>query len=142
MSIEKHTRGMHRKQSGFTLIEVMIALVVLAAGLLALATMQVVSIRSNAFSSEMTSATMVALSRLEQLRNMDYDVVTASGPTTLPVDATTKGIAYQVETEVDNDDPATDMKTVRLIVRWLGAPAATSQSTVQFSTTFTTVLTR
>jgi type IV pilus assembly protein PilV len=133
---------LRRKSQGFTLIEVMIALVVLAAGILALATMQIVSIRSNAFSSEMTSATMVALSRLEQLRNMDYDAVTASGPTTLPVDATTKGIAYQVETEVDNDDPATDMKTVRLIVRWLGAPAATSQSTVQFSTTFTTVITR
>jgi type IV pilus assembly protein PilV len=142
MSIRQHKHGMNKRQSGFTLIEVMIALVILAAGILALATMQIVSIRSNAFSSEMTSATMVALSRLEQLRNMDYDTVTASGPTTLPVDATTKGIAYKVETEVDNDDPATDMKTVRLIVRWLGAPAATGQSTVQFSTTFTTVITR
>jgi prepilin-type N-terminal cleavage/methylation domain-containing protein len=133
---------LRRKSQGFTLIEVMIALAVLAAGLLALATMQIVSIRSNAFSSEMTSASMVALRELEELRNMDYDAVTASGPTTLPVDATTKGIEYEVQTQVFPDNPATDMKTVKLIVRWLGAPAATGQSTVQFSTTFTTVITR
>ena len=69
MNIRKHVI---RAQSGFTLIEVMIALVILAAGLLALSTMQIVSIRSNAFSSEMTYSTMLAQQRIEILRNLDY----------------------------------------------------------------------
>ena len=135
---------MTKKQSGFTLIEVMIALVILAAGILALATMQIVSIRSNAFSSEMTYATMMAQSRLEAIRNMDYDDVTAVGQVTLPVDATTKGVAYRVERQVQDNAPATDMKTVTLIIDWLGAPAGSSTGTTEvwFTTSFSTVLKR
>jgi type IV pilus assembly protein PilV len=132
------------KQSGFTLIEMMIALVILAAGLLALATMQIVSVRSNAFSSEMTYASMLAQSRLEDVRNMDYDAVTAFAPVPLPVDATTKGIAYNVERKVQNDTPAADMKTVTVIIDWKGSPAgsATGEHTVDFTTSFITVITR
>jgi type IV pilus assembly protein PilV len=141
MSIETHKEIMTQKPSGFTLIEVMIALVILAAGILALATMQIVSIRSNAFSSEMTCATMMAQSRLEAIRNMDYDNVTAVGQVTLPVDPTTKGIAYRVERQVQNNTPATDMKTVTLIIDWLGAPAGSAGSqTVWFTTRFSTVI--
>jgi type IV pilus assembly protein PilV len=134
------------KQSGFTLIEVMIALVILAAGLLALASMQIVSVRSNAFSSEMTYASMLAQSRLEDVRNMNFDAVTASARIPLPLDAdaTTKGIAYNVERKVQNDTPAADMKTVTVIIDWKGSPAgsATGESTVDFTTSFTTVITR
>jgi type IV pilus assembly protein PilV len=133
---------LRQKSKGFTLIEVMIALVVLAAGLLALATMQIVSIRANAFSTEMTYATMLAQSRLEQIRNTNYDAVTDFGPITLPVDPTTKGVAYRVRGVVQNDTPTTDMKTVTLTIDWLGAPAgaATGETAVWFTTSFSTVI--
>jgi len=133
-------------QSGFTLIEVMIALVILAVGLLALATMQIVSIRANAFSSEMTYATMLAQSKLEQIRNMDYDDddLTPSTVTTDQVSASalTKGMAYTVETTVSADDvPATNMKTVTMEIKWTGAPAGSAgQSTVDFAAQFNTVI--
>ena len=141
MKINTHRKNKMHDQSGFTLIEVMIALVVLAAGLLALATMQIVSIRSNAFSSEMTYATMLAQTRLEQIRNMSYDNVNAVGQVTLPVDPTTKGIAYRVERLVQNNTPAEDMKTVTLIIDWLGAPAGSAGGqTVWFTTRFSTVI--
>jgi type IV pilus assembly protein PilV len=133
-----------RSTKGFTLIEVMIALIILAAGLLALATMQIVSVRSNAFSSEMTYAAMLAQGRLEDVRNMNYDAVTAYGPTTLPVDPTTKGVAYRVEQTVQNNTPTTDMKTVTLKIDWLGTPAgsAPGATTVWFTTRFSTVIKR
>lgn len=132
-----------RNQKGFTLIEVMIALVVLAAGLLALMTMQIVSIRANAFSSEMTYASMLAQSRLEQIRNTSYDNITA-GTTKdiLPASETTKGISYEVETKVEDDKPADDMKTVTLTVKWSGAHAGSSGQTVDFKASFVTVITR
>jgi type IV pilus assembly protein PilV len=143
MNTDTYKKNKMNEQSGFTLIEVMIALVILAAGLLALATMQIVSIRSNAFSSEMTYATMLAQTRLEQIRNMNYDNVNAVGQVTLPVDPTTKGIAYRVERLVQNNIPATDMKTVTLVIDWLGAPAGSATgSTVWFTTRFSTIIKR
>jgi type IV pilus assembly protein PilV len=133
---------------GFTLIEVMIAAVILAAGILALATMQIVSIRTNAFSSEMTYATMLAQSEFEQFRNMDYDDITPTGGTpdseVIPASDTTKGIPYTIQWEVHDNDPTTDMKTIDLEVRWQGAPAgsATGDTTVDFAASFTTVISR
>jgi type IV pilus assembly protein PilV len=132
------------RQQGFTLIEVMIALVILAAGLLALMTMQIVSIKSNAFSSEMTYASMLAQSRLEQIRNIQYASVNPGIVTdTVPASNATKGMAYNVTTQVVNNTPATDMKTVTLTIDWWGSPAGSSGgSTVQFTTSFSTVITR
>jgi type IV pilus assembly protein PilV len=137
-------RRLSKSTKGFTLIEVMIALVILATGLLALMTMQIVSIKANAFSSEMTYAAMLGQGRLEDVRNMDYDAVTAFAPVTLPVDPTTKGVAYRIERQVQDNTPATDMKTVTLIIDWLGSPAgsATGETTVWFTTRFSTVIKR
>ncbi|OGP81481.1 MAG: hypothetical protein A2Z08_05145 [Deltaproteobacteria bacterium RBG_16_54_11] len=136
---------LRRQSQGFTLIEVMIALVILASGLLALMTLQIVSIRANAFSSEMTYAGMLAQRRLEQIRNTAYDSITP-GTVTDTVDPSdkTKGMKYTVETKVDNNTPATDMKTVTLTIKWTGSPAgsATGAQTVDFETSFITVIAR
>jgi type IV pilus assembly protein PilV len=143
MSIEKHKHGMNKKQSGFTLIEVMIAVVILAAGILALATMQIVSIRTNAFSTEMTYATMLAQSRFEQFRNTAYDNV-ASDTDLIPASEMSKGIPYTVQWTVTDNTPTTDMKTIALDVTWKGAPAGseTVATTVDFKASFTTVISR
>jgi type IV pilus assembly protein PilV len=135
---------LRRQSEGFTLIEVMIALVILAVGLLALMTLQIVSIRANAFSSEMTYAGMLAQSRLERIRNTPYDNVNP-GTVTDTVDATTstKGMAYTVQTTVDDNTPATDMKTITLRIDWTGTPAGSAGgSTANFTTSFITVITR
>ena len=144
MSIKTCKKNIYKKQSGFTLIEVMIALVILAVGLLALMTMQIVSIKANAFSSEMTYAAMLGQRELENVRNMNYDNVTALARTTFDVDPTTKGVAYSIERQVQNDIPATDMKMVTLIIDWLGKPAGSADgtTTVLFTTRFSTVIKR
>ncbi len=148
MNIKTNKKNINsKKQAGFTLIEVMIAFVILAVGLLALLTMQIVSIRANAFSSEMTYASMLAQRKFEELRNTAYDSIPAAGPT--PVldevigDATTKGISYTVLRRVDDNTPATDMKTITLTINWQGSPAGSSGgSTVDFTTSFSTVIKR
>jgi len=140
-------RRLSKSTKGFSLIEVMIALIILAVGLLALMTMQIVSIRANAFSSEMTYASMLAQSRFERLRNMDYaSIAPTAGPITdeiINADAKTKGISYTILRDVDDNFPATDMKTITLTVNWTGSPAGSSGgSTVDFTTSFVTVITR
>ena len=54
-------------QNGFTLLEVMIAMIILAIALLALAQLQITSIRGNRFSYNMTIATSLASNGLEQM---------------------------------------------------------------------------
>ena len=62
-----------REAKGFTLLEVLVALVFLAVGLLALAGLHVTSLRGNNFSHHLSLATVVAQDRLEFLKNLSLD---------------------------------------------------------------------
>lgn len=66
-------RSMVSKKDGFSLIEVLIALTFLAIGLLAIASLQVTSVRGNFFSNNLMQATYVAQDRLEYLKNLPFD---------------------------------------------------------------------
>ena len=63
---------MELNKKGFTLIEVLVGLILLAIGLLAIAKMQILSIRGNFFSHYLTQASYVAQDRLEFLDNLPY----------------------------------------------------------------------
>ena len=61
----KHSRN---KQQGFTLLEVLIALLVLSIGLLGLAALQTIGLRSNEMASMRTTATMLAYDISDRMR--------------------------------------------------------------------------
>ena len=63
--------GSNMDKKGFTLIEVLVGLVLLAIGLLAIAGMQMTSVRGNFFSGNMTQASILAQDRLEALKQLD-----------------------------------------------------------------------
>jgi type IV pilus assembly protein PilV len=58
------------REKGFTLIEVLIGLIILAIGILAIAGMQITSIRGTFFSSNLTQASVLAQNRLEFLKGL------------------------------------------------------------------------
>lgn len=60
-----------KKDSGFTLVEVMAGMVLLAVGLLLLLPMMVTSIRANDYARNATEASMLIKDKMEQLKNMD-----------------------------------------------------------------------
>jgi len=60
-------------KNGFSLIEVLIALVLFAVGVLGIGAMQIGSIKGNSFSQEVTQATVLSQEKLEELRKMDFD---------------------------------------------------------------------
>lgn len=60
-----------KKQDGFTLIEVMAGMVILALGLLLLLPMMVTSMQANDFARGATEASMLIKDKMEELKNMD-----------------------------------------------------------------------
>lgn len=74
-----------RHAGGYSLIEVMIALVVLAFGLLTLATMQIHALKQGSAGRHTGDASAVARSYLEQMARVDWAVLTTAlnaGPNT------------------------------------------------------------
>lgn len=67
------TASIRPGSEGFTLIEVIVALVVLTIGILAVNAMQTVSVRGNASANRLTTAATWATDRAEVLFNLEYD---------------------------------------------------------------------
>lgn len=110
-------------QAGFTLVEALIAMVILSAGLIAVTNLMVVAATSNTVANQSTAATSVASQQLEQLKtctftdprlqaggNLQTDVTNFNNDVDLPgvgrihtrwqisdVDATTKYIVVRSE---------------------------------------------
>ena len=69
-----------RGKEGFSLIEVLVALVILAVGLLGLALFQTTAIKGNAIASKWTVATELAQDRLERFRHVNWTVIQDNVP--------------------------------------------------------------
>ena len=61
------------KENGFSLIEMLIALSVMALGLLAAGSLQYTAVRNNTTGNTATQATMLAKAQLEMLKNRNID---------------------------------------------------------------------
>jgi len=100
--------------NGFTLIEVLIAIVILSVGLLGMAALTVGIINGNKFSNQLTTATTLAQDKMEDIRRQDYSDVAAETKAACSSPYAT----YDREVLVTNDSPATNMKTVTVKVYW------------------------
>jgi len=69
MKADRQDKKQKLDTKGFTLLEVLVAIVIFAIGFLAVASMQVSAIHGNSFGNEVTQATFLAQDKLEQLKN-------------------------------------------------------------------------
>lgn len=101
---------------GFTLLEVLFAIVILTIGLLGTAGLTTGIIRGNHFSKNITSATAAAQSQLESIKSAGYSNATA---TNFPNDSVTMGgTNFTRTTTITSNSPAANMKTVSVTVSW------------------------
>jgi len=114
-------------KKGFTLIEMLIGLVVLAIGLLAIAGMQLTSVRANYFSGNMTQASILAQDRLESLRQLDYSDAALSIGT--HDDGTIPGTLFSRQHSVSLV-PGAVMVNITVTVNWKDS----SSHSISFST--------
>ena len=111
-------KRMIRRQTGFSLIEILIGLILLGIGLLALAGLMVTSVKGNFFSNNLTQATYFAQERLEALKNAAFTSAQNSlgdhndPPATVPGSTLVFNRAYTV---ADNGDGS---RTITYTVTW------------------------
>jgi type IV pilus modification protein PilV len=100
------------KSKGFSLIEVLIALVILSVSLLALAGLMVQTTQNNSFGSHMTEASTVAQDAFEKLRARPYNSMLAG------IDSVTgsTGQAYARNWTVNKTDSTQSLATIT--VNW------------------------
>ncbi len=110
------------KPKGFSLIEVLIALVILSISLLALAGLMVYTTKSNSWGGHMTEATTFGQDTLERLRVTPWaNLVTNTNPVNpdSPITGAT-GIPYtRTWTVVPNADDT--LRTITVTVTWSDA---------------------
>ena len=104
-----------RTARGFTLIEILIALTLLAIGLLGMAGLTVGIMRGNSLSKEVTTATALAQDKMEDIKRLGYNGATAQSEGYNSIAGYTH---YRRDTVIDVDTPNIGMKTVTVTVYW------------------------
>ena len=132
------------KQEGYTLVEILIAIAILAFGLMAVATMQIRAIKTNAIASGISQGLTLGQARVEELMNLSYitlidttgdgtdeddgfglnNTVDPSDECNDPIsdgfwpDPWDCSVSYRLFWNIAVEDPVANSKTIRVIVTW------------------------
>lgn len=111
---------------GFLMIEVILAIALIAIGLFAVMSLATAVIKGNTHSKKATTATTIAQDKIEYFKSIGYDTISESS--TVLSD-------YYIKALVLNNSPGTNMKTVTVDVYW-NPGTATSKHKVTLQTIF------
>jgi type IV pilus assembly protein PilV len=107
-----------KKENGFTLIEVLIALTIFAVGLLAVAALQTSAIKMNSTSNKLTNLSTLAMDQIEKLSALPY-----ADPAFDPAGNPYQNIMnnnYTVSYSVTPDSPVPNIMTIQVTVTGRG----------------------
>lgn len=100
-----------KREQGFTMVEIMVAIAIILVGLLGIAQMQIMTMTTNSLANERTTAINLAQDQIELLRATPFANIG------LPPFGDTSGI-YTRSWTVQNNTPAANMATVTVTVGW------------------------
>ncbi len=110
-----------RNARGFSIVELLVAITIIAIGVLAVAGLMPLARRSTIQSGDVTRAIEYAQQKMEELKNLEYEEVISGSDST--------GI-FRRSWIVDEDIPMEDMKRITTKVTWITG----SQDTVELVT--------
>ena len=118
-----------KKEAGFTLIEVLIAITIFAVGLLAVAAMQTSAIKMNSTAGKLTNLSTWGMDKIEELSALPYTspwLQAAGNPPGTDTDGNTHREVsgdYTISWTVIDDTPLTSTKNIRVTVTGRGKTA-------------------
>ena len=107
-----------KKSGGFTLTEVLIAVVILSVGFLGLSAMTIATTKSLAFSNRLTTATTLAQERVEEIKHASYTSVTSANYPLEDYNTIPGYPRYSRTVTINNDSPMPNTKTVIVMTSW------------------------
>lgn len=110
-------------QRGMTLVEIMVAMILLAIALAWLAPLMVVSIRSNRLGADLTRATTLAQDKFEEFKNKSHNYLLAN-----PSGQDTVGTLIRSWT-ITEEDGQTDLLRIVLTLDWIDQDGGDHQQT-------------
>ena len=112
------TNKNHRTQSGekgseqgFSLVEVLVAILLLTVGLLALAQMQTKAVASNAFGNQLTQATFLAQDKVEELHLLNECYLEVIAKPEIDWSAEDQAIVANYNSQLSDSDPGNWQET-------------------------------
>ncbi len=105
---------LRRRDDGFTVVEVLVAIVNLGIVLLAINAVLLTGFTQAAVSKATADAAVVAQQQLETLRDLSYANIQSAPPTTVTVGA----YVYTVNRTVTVNDPLPNIKHITVTVTW------------------------
>ena len=117
-------RRLRDNNSGFTLIEVLVAMVILTVGLLGTAALITGIISSNKLSNRISTATVLAQDKMEDIKRLGYSNAVSETRASMssPYDN------YEREVTVTPNSPSSGMKTVKVTVYWESSKSVSLQT--------------
>ncbi len=115
MSTQPDSVTKEPSETGFTLIEVLMAMAIFAIGILAVGSMQIAAMNGGASARRSTDAATIAQDQIEKIIAGDYDDLAA------PADAVVNGrysLNWAVAEDDLNNDGNNDAKNVTVTVTW------------------------
>ena len=106
--------SVRRGENGFTVVEVLVAVVILAFVLTAVNALLVAGVTQAAVSKRATDAAAAAQQELETLRDLSYASILSAPSKTVTVGTHT----YTVNRVVTDNDPQPNMKRITVTVTW------------------------
>lgn len=115
---------------GFTLVEMMVAIILIGIGLMGLAALSTTVTRAGVQSSSLTTGSALAQERIERFRLEPYASIAAGSDVRMA-----DGVPYTRAWTVATNDPAVGLKTVTVTVSWTtrGQTHRTTLSTIRGS---------
>jgi len=88
LSINYNDKSLINYHQGFTLIELVVAILIFAIGIIGISKMQIMAVQANAFSMQLTDANNVAKNTIERIMDLPLTSNTFGGETALTATST------------------------------------------------------
>ena len=120
MQPENNQNHFLKRNKGFTLVEVLIAMAIFAIGILAVAKMQMWNVKNNTTGNIRTTATMLARAQMEELKSVaDVTTLVSNADPNNPVDEDgNAGGIYTRTWTVTNPLGGSDSRQIVVTVSW------------------------